>query len=82
MRRALSKLPLRYRYTLHNVVGHPLMGLLQLVGADELAEAAHWYTLPLKEVDIEDSNRKGHRGRKAQEWQQEKDAAEWKRVKT
>lgn len=86
MRTLLGKLPTKYRWTLHNVVGHPLMGLLQLVGADELAEAAHFHTMPLEKTvafdtettpnapfDIAELNRKGIRGRGPLEWLAQKD---------
>lgn len=55
MKTLLSKLPLQYQWTLHNVVGHPLMGILQLVGAYELAEAIHENTIPLEKVVVFDT---------------------------
>ena len=73
----LAKLPPRARYFLHNVVGHPLMALFVLFGADRLAEAIHKATLPeKKKSSVAELNRKGIRGRRPQGWQLEQDARE------
>jgi hypothetical protein len=42
----LSRLPERYRWTLHNMVGHPVSELLGLFGFTEAATAVHDGTLP------------------------------------
>ena len=36
----------RFRYTLHNLVGHPLMEVLWLLRMDTLADWIHDITLP------------------------------------
>lgn len=36
----------RFRYLLHNLIGHPLMELLHLVGARRAAWRVHQATLP------------------------------------
>lgn len=36
----------RFKYTLHNLVAHPIMEVLHLVGFSELGEKIHDATLP------------------------------------
>lgn len=36
----------RFSYTLHNLVGHPLMEILGLLGMHKAAKYVHDYTLP------------------------------------
>ena len=36
----------RFKYTIHNVIGHPLMELFHLVGLERLASWIHDITLP------------------------------------
>lgn len=47
MRSFVSRLG-RFSYTLHNLVAHPLMEILHLVGFTELGNKIHDATLPLK----------------------------------
>jgi len=42
----LQRLPLPYRYTLHNLVGHPLMEVCYLLGEIRLGDLLHDMTLP------------------------------------
>ena len=44
--RLLGRLPKRYRYTLHNLVGHPLMEVLWLAGFPDLSDLVHLRTQP------------------------------------
>ena len=44
--RALAALPSRWRWTLHNLVAHPLSELLFQVGAERAANAVHDATIP------------------------------------
>lgn len=46
-RTRLENLPERYRWSLHNIVGHPLSEIFNLLGADELSDFVHRITLPL-----------------------------------
>lgn len=39
----------RFRYTIHNVVGHPLMEIFYLLGLQAQAEWIHDVTLPKRE---------------------------------
>ncbi len=48
MRTCLSKLG-RFRYSLHNFVGHPVMELFCLFGFNDIGEYVHDATLPLEE---------------------------------
>jgi len=36
----------RFRYTIHNIIGHPLMEIFYLLGAVEFANLIHDKTLP------------------------------------
>jgi hypothetical protein len=36
----------RFRYTIHNIIGHPLMEIFYLLGLSALAERIHDITLP------------------------------------
>ena len=42
----LAALPSRWRWTLHNLVAHPLSELLFQVGAERAANAVHDATIP------------------------------------
>ncbi|MDB4930532.1 MAG: hypothetical protein JWM10_3016 [Myxococcaceae bacterium] len=42
----LARLPSRWRWALHNLVGHPLSELLFQLGAWRLADAVHDATAP------------------------------------
>lgn len=49
-RTSLGKLPEPYRWTLHNLVGHPVSEMLHLVGCEELSLTVHRITIPLVET--------------------------------
>lgn len=36
----------KYSYTIHNLIAHPLMEILHLMGMTELGNKIHDYTLP------------------------------------
>ena len=36
----------RFKYTIHNLVAHPMMEILYLLGFEELGNKIHDYTLP------------------------------------
>ena len=40
------KMKSRFKYTIHNLIGHPLMEILHLMGLQVLSEWAHDATLP------------------------------------
>lgn len=42
----LAALPSRWRWTLHNLIAHPLSELLFQVGAERVANAIHDATIP------------------------------------
>ena len=44
--RLLGRLPIRFRWTLHNVVAHPAMELLHLVNKPEYGDVIHDATIP------------------------------------
>ena len=46
-RALLGLLPPRWRYTFHNVVGHPLSEIAYQLGCDRLSALLHDQTLPL-----------------------------------
>ena len=43
----LGRLPERWRWTLHNVVAHPLSELLYQVGLGDLGNTVHDVTIPI-----------------------------------
>ena len=47
MRKFVSKLG-RFNYTIHNLIAHPLMEILHLVGLTEWGDKVHDATLPLR----------------------------------
>jgi hypothetical protein len=47
--RALGRLPERFQWTLHNLVGHPVSELLFQVGLQELSGRVHDRTMPADE---------------------------------
>ena len=47
MKKIVSKMG-RFNYTIHNVIAHPLMEILHLVGFTELGNKVHDATLPLR----------------------------------
>jgi len=53
MRSFVSKLG-RFNYTIHNLIAHPLMELLHLVGLTELGNKVHDATLPLRNDEDHD----------------------------
>ena len=46
MQRILKKLPRRFKWSIHNIVGHPLMEVCNWYGLYTLAEKIHDKTLP------------------------------------
>lgn len=42
----LSRLPERFRWTLHNLVAHPLSEVLYQLGARRVSDAVHDHTVP------------------------------------
>ena len=45
----LARLPTRWRWTLHNLVAHPVSEILFLVGLDGLSNVVHDQTIPVHE---------------------------------
>lgn len=48
MRSFVSRLG-RFSYTIHNVIAHPLMEILHLVGLSQWGDKVHDATLPIRE---------------------------------
>lgn len=44
----LGKLPIRFQWTLHNMVGHPLMEVLLLAGFEGASITVHDKTVPAR----------------------------------
>ena len=44
--RLIRKLPEKYHYSIHNLLGHPLMEVCHILGKPELADKIHDLTLP------------------------------------
>jgi len=50
IRKFVSKLG-RFNYTIHNLIGHPLMELLHILGQTDLGNKVHDITLPIEKED-------------------------------
>ena len=54
--RLINRLPKRFKYAVHNIVGHPLMEIANWYGCYRLASYIHDITLPKEwEKDYENS---------------------------
>jgi hypothetical protein len=45
----LGKLPARFRWTMHNIIAHPLSELLFQVGLEDWGNRLHDWTVPVHE---------------------------------
>lgn len=46
MKFVINKLPKKFKWTIHNVIAHPLSEIARLVGASVLSEKIHDCTIP------------------------------------
>ena len=46
MKFLINKLPKKFKWTIHNVIAHPLSEIVHLVGASVLSEKIHDCTIP------------------------------------
>jgi hypothetical protein len=46
IKRAVSRLPDRYKWTLHNLIAHPVSEVLYLIGLETLSNQVHDATIP------------------------------------
>lgn len=44
--RLINRLPVRFHWTIHNVIAHPIHEVLHLVGLPTLADRVHDATIP------------------------------------
>lgn len=58
MQELINKLPLRFQWTLHNVVSHPLSEIAHLMGFEKLSRTIHDITLPKEEENVSSTNSK------------------------
>ena len=49
MRSLINKLPKRFQWTIHNMIGHPLMEIVYQLGFSDLATSIHIATSPEEE---------------------------------
>lgn len=49
MKKIINKLPKKYRWTIHNLIAHPLMEIVHILGATELGNKIHDITAPSDE---------------------------------
>ena len=47
--RLINRLPVRFHWTIHNVIAHPIHEILHLVGLPTLADRVHDATVPTRE---------------------------------
>ena len=50
----IDRLPTRFKYTIHNVVAHPLSEVLYQLGFNDLAIKVHDLTLPTEKGNHDD----------------------------
>jgi hypothetical protein len=50
MRNMISKLPNKFRWSIHNIFAHPISEILFLIGLDKLSKTIHDQTIPNEEV--------------------------------
>lgn len=53
MQNFIKKLPEKYKYTIHNLIAHPMMEIFHLLGMSEISEKIHNITLPIEETSDE-----------------------------
>ena len=53
-KKLLSKLPQRFQFTIHNLIGHPLMEIMWLLGFNNVSVIIHDVTQPFEEQTIDD----------------------------
>ena len=46
IKNTINKLPQKYKWTIHNLVAHPLMEFLHIIGYSELGNKLHDITVP------------------------------------
>ena len=49
MRKIISKLPERFRWTIHNVVAHPISEIVFQLGFEKISKSIHDNTIPVEE---------------------------------
>jgi len=54
----LGRLPPRFQWTVHNIVGHPLSELLYQFGLTDMSDTIHEATVPVYAKDSELKERK------------------------
>jgi hypothetical protein len=54
MKKTINKLPQKFKWTLHNVVAHPLMEITHLLGFTNLSKKIHDSTCP-DEIDLKEN---------------------------
>lgn len=50
MKRFINILPDRFKWSIHNIIAHPLMEICFLIGLDKTANLVHDCTIPEKNV--------------------------------
>jgi hypothetical protein len=47
MQKLITKLPEKYQWSIHNIIGHPLSEIFHILGFENLSKQIHDKTLPL-----------------------------------
>ena len=56
MEKTINNLPQKYKWTIHNVIAHPLMELAHLLGNSQLSEFIHDSTIP-NDANVKENER-------------------------
>jgi hypothetical protein len=48
MQKLIAKLPEKYQWSIHNLIGHPLSEVFHILGLETLSKQVHDKTMPTK----------------------------------
>ena len=48
MQNLITKLPEKYQWTIHNLIGHPMSEIFHLLGFENLSKKIHDKTMPIQ----------------------------------
>lgn len=55
MKKIINLLPKKYKWTIHNLIAHPLMEICYQLGKESLSQKIHDCTVPDDEEDLQEN---------------------------